>query len=142
MKNPCPLLMILGSLALGINLQGGQKTSKKKIGRNFPLAKKGNYGITGGRGRSPYDWGLAAEGEALTIKGAGGRGRSPYDKAVSYTHPCTVSWDATIQDNAMQCNAMQCNAMAQPNARENAMSCSVPCIRCPRALAMPSSPIF
>ena len=44
--------------------------------------------------------------------------------------------------NTMQCNAMQCNAMAQPNARENAMSCSVPCIRCPRALAMPSSPIF
>ena len=27
--------------ALGINLQGGQKTSKKKIGRNFPLAKRG-----------------------------------------------------------------------------------------------------
>ena len=62
--------------------------------------------------------------------------------ALSYTHPCTVSWNATIQCNAMQCNAMQCNAMAQPNARENAMSCSVPCIRCPRALAMPSSPIF
>ena len=57
--------------------------------------------------------------------------------ALSYTHPCTVSWNATIQ-----CNAMQCNAMAQPNARENTMSCSVPCIRCPRALAMPSSPIF
>ena len=57
--------------------------------------------------------------------------------ALSYTHPCTVSWNATIQ-----CNAMQCNAMAQPNARENAMSCSVPCIRCPWALAMPSSPIF
>ena len=35
-------------------------------------------------------------------------------------------------------NAMQCNAMAQPNGRKNAMSCSVPCIRCPRALAMPS----
>ena len=51
--------------------------------------------------------------------------------ALSYTHPCTVSWNATEQ-----CNAMQCNAMAQPNARKNAMSCSVPCIRCPRALAM------
>ena len=64
--------------------------------------------------------------------------------ALSYTHPCTVSWNATIQCNAMQCNAMQCNAMqcnamAQPNARKNAMSCSVPCMRCPRALAMPSS---
>merc|ERR1712138_294436 len=27
--------------------------------------------------------------------------------ALSYTHPCTVSWNATIQCNAMQCNAMQ-----------------------------------
>ena len=57
--------------------------------------------------------------------------------ALSYTHAFTVFRNATIQ-----CNAMQRNAMAQPNARENAMSCSVPCIRCPRALAMPSSPIF
>ena len=31
---------------------------------------------------------------------------------------------------------MQCNAM-QYNTLQNAMSCSVPCIRCPRALAMP-----
>ena len=31
---------------------------------------------------------------------------------------------------------------ARPNARKNAMSYSVPCIRYPRALAMPSSPIF
>ena len=44
-----------------------------------------------------------------------------------------------IHYSTMQCNTMQCNAMAQPNARKNAMSCSIPCIRCPRALAMPSS---
>ena len=44
-----------------------------------------------------------------------------------------------MQYNTLQYNAMQCNAMAQPNARKNAMSCSIPCIRCPRALAMPSS---
>ena len=69
---PCGI-MILGSLALGINLQGGQKTSKKKIGRNFPLAKRGKLRIS--------NWGLAAEGEALTILGVdrvGGRGGSPY----------------------------------------------------------------
>merc|ERR1712023_280850 len=45
--------------------------------------------------------------------------------ALLYTHPCTVSWNATIQ----------CN-VAQPNVRKNTMSCSVPCIRCLRALAM------
>ena len=60
MKNPCHVGMNFSSIK-------NKKKSKKKIGRNFPLAKKGNYGSTGGRGRSPYDWGLAAEGEALTI---------------------------------------------------------------------------
>ena len=55
---------------------------------------------------------------------------------------CSAVQYTTIQCNAMQCNAMQCNAMAQSNARKDAMSCSVPRIRCPRALAMPSSPIF
>ena len=44
-----------------------------------------------------------------------------------------------IRYTTIQCNAMQCNAMAQPNARKSAMSCSVPCMRYPRALAMPSS---
>ena len=81
-------------------------------------------------------------------------GRSPCHPAPSSEHTVMASefervqsprpavQYTTIQCNAMQCNAMQCNAMAQPNARKNAMSCSVPCIRCPRALAMPSSPIF
>ena len=55
---------------------------------------------------------------------------------------CNAMQCNAIQYTTIQCNAMQCNAMAQPNARKNAMSCSVPCIRCPRALAMPSSPIF
>ena len=55
---------------------------------------------------------------------------------------CNAMQYNTLQYNAMQCNAMQCNAMAQPNARKNAMSCSVPRIRCPRALAMPSSSIM
>ena len=52
-----------------------------------------------------------------------------------------MQWNA-IQYTTIQCNAMQCNAMAQPNARKNAMLCSVPRIRCPRALAMPSSSIM
>ena len=48
---------------------------------------------------------------------------------------------------SMQCstiyyNTMQCNAMAQPNARKNVMSCSVPGIRCLRALPIPFSLIF
>ena len=76
-------------------------------------------------------------------------GRSPCHPAPSSEHIVMASELERVQiprpaaqDTTIQCNAMQCNAMAQPSARKNAMSCSVPCIRCPRALAMPSSPIF
>ena len=59
-----------------------RKKSKKKIGRSFPQGKGGNFGRFFPQYQGPDpDWGLAAKGEALTIKGAGGRGRSPYDKA-------------------------------------------------------------
>ena len=41
---PCGI-MILGSLALGINLQGGQKTSKKKFCQSLPQEKGGRKSI-------------------------------------------------------------------------------------------------
>ena len=62
---------------------------------------------------------------------------------------CNAVQYNTLQYNAMQCNAihyntMQCNAMQwhSPTLEKNAMSCSVPRIRCPRALTMPSSSIM
>ena len=72
-----------------------------------------------------------------------GKSEAQYQKRASIPSFFFVRMQCNaMQYNTLQYNAMQCNAMAQPNARKNAMSCSVPCIRCPRALAMPSSPIF
>ena len=92
------------------------------------------YGVLG---RSPCHPAPSSEHTVLLFLAYGVFGRSPCHPAVPNAMECN-----TIHYNTMQCNAMQCNAMAQPNARKNAMSCSVPRIRCPRALAMPSSSIM